>query len=64
MRGGMVVTFWDVSRTGCGRSSLAVLARKRGEAIVGYCGKGQVEVFLGMFSDSVTGLLCGSASFI
>jgi hypothetical protein len=30
--------FWDVRRTGWGRSSLAVLVRKRGEAIGGNCG--------------------------
>jgi hypothetical protein len=53
--------FWDVSRSGWGRSSsLAVLVCKRGEAIGGYCGRGQVEIILG----SVRGFLCGSASFI
>jgi hypothetical protein len=72
MKGGMIVTFfyvdwgrfWNVSSTGCGRSSLAVLVCKRGEAIGGYCGRGQVEVSLGMFSDSVRGFLCESASFV
>jgi hypothetical protein len=56
--------FWDVRKTGLGRSSLIVFFRKRGEAIEDYCGRGQVEVIIGIFSDSVRGFLCGSASFI
>jgi hypothetical protein len=30
--------FWDISRAGWGKSSLAVLARKRGEMIGSNCG--------------------------
>jgi hypothetical protein len=52
----VVDRFWDSSSTGWGRSSCAVLIRKRGEAIGGYCGRGQVARLATRSVDSCVGL--------